>query len=109
MAKKEIVRTISDQTGLTQQEVKRVVQLTLENIIETLISDGRVELRNFGVFEIKYRRPRKARNPQTGMQVDVPERLVVAFKPGKEMEARVRDLEGEQGVASFAPQGESDD
>jgi integration host factor subunit beta len=59
-------------------------------IIDALASDGRIELRNFGVFEVKRRAPRKARNPKTGDRVSVPEKLVVTFKPGKEMEQRVK-------------------
>ena len=54
---------------------------------------GRMELRNFGVFEVKRRAARKARNPRTGAKVFVPEKFVVTFKPGKEMEKRIRDLE----------------
>lgn len=52
--------------------------------------EGRIELRNFGVFQVKDRKPRKARNPKTGEAVDVPGRLAVSFKAGKEMEERVR-------------------
>ncbi|MBX9579468.1 MAG: HU family DNA-binding protein, partial [Gemmataceae bacterium] len=51
---------------------------------------GRIELRNFGVFEVKQRKPRKARNPRTGARVDVEAKNVVTFQPGKEMEERVR-------------------
>lgn len=93
MTKKEIVKTISDKTGLTQLQIKEIVQLTFDGIIETLLDEGRVELRNFGVFQVKSRKARKARNPRTGLQVDVPEKFVVTFKPGKEMEARVQELE----------------
>lgn len=93
MTKKEIVKTISDKTGLTQIQIKDIVQLTFEGIIETLLDEGRVELRNFGVFQVKSRKARRARNPRTGRQVDVPEKLVVTFKPGKEMEARVQEME----------------
>ena len=93
MTKKEIVKSISDKTGLTQLQIKQIVQLTFDGIIETLLEEGRVELRNFGVFQVKSRRARKARNPRTGRQVDVPEKFVVTFKPGKEMEARVQELE----------------
>ncbi|MEM7475512.1 MAG: HU family DNA-binding protein [Planctomycetota bacterium] len=91
MTKKEIVKTISDKTGLTQSKIKEIVQLTFDGIVETLLEEGRVELRNFGVFQVKCRKARKARNPRTGRQVDVPEKVVVTFKPGKEMEARVQD------------------
>lgn len=93
MTKKEIVKTISDKTGLTQLQIKEIVQLTFDGIIETLLEEGRVELRNFGVFQVKSRKARRARNPRTGRQVDVPEKFVVTFKPGKEMEARVQVLE----------------
>ncbi|MEZ6080702.1 MAG: HU family DNA-binding protein [Pirellulaceae bacterium] len=93
VTKKEIVKSISDKTGLTQLQIKEIVQLTFDGIVETLLEEGRVELRNFGVFQVKSRKARKARNPRTGRQVDVPEKFVVTFKPGKEMEARVQDLE----------------
>lgn len=91
MTKKDIVRVISEELGLTQQETKEVVQRTFDSIIETLVREGRIELRNFGVFEVKSRAARRARNPKTGQKVDVPEKFVVSFKPGKVMEQRVRD------------------
>lgn len=93
MTKKEIVKSISDKTGLTQLQIKEIVQLTFDGIVQTLLEERRVELRNFGVFQVKSRKARKARNPRTGRQVDVPEKFVVTFKPGKEMEARVQELE----------------
>lgn len=98
MTKKEIVRAISDKTGLTQLQIKEIVQLTFEGIVETLLEEGRVELRNFGVFQVKTRKARQARNPRTGRQVSVPAKSVVVFKPGKGMEARVK-LADEQGLA----------
>ena len=93
MTKKEIVRTISEEIGLTQLKTKEIVQKTFDAIVETLVEEGRIELRNFGVFEVKRRAPRKARNPRTGDKVYVPEKFVVTFKPGKEMEERVREME----------------
>ena len=92
MTKKEIVKSISEELGLTQLKTKEIVQRTFDAIIDTLASDGRIELRNFGVFEVKKRAARMARNPRTGDQVEVPEKYVVTFKPGKEMEARVAQL-----------------
>jgi nucleoid DNA-binding protein len=91
--KKEIVKTISDEIGLTQLKTKEIVQKTFDAIVETLVDERRIELRNFGVFEVKKRAARKARNPRTGDRVDVPEKFVVTFKPGKEMEEKVRQLE----------------
>jgi len=93
VTKKEIVRTISEEIGLTQLKTKEIVQKTFDAIVNALVEDKRIELRNFGVFEVKRRAPRKARNPRTGEGVSVPEKFVVTFKPGKEMEERVRELE----------------
>lgn len=93
MTKKEIVRTIADEIGLTQLRTKEIVQKTFNVIVETLVAEGRIELRNFGVFEVKRRAARKARNPRTNEKVNVPEKFVVTFKPGKEMEDKVKELE----------------
>jgi integration host factor subunit beta len=90
VTKKEIVRRISDRAELTQLKTKEIVQWTFDAIIDTLITDGRIELRNFGVFEVRRRKARRARNPRTNDRVDVPEKNVVTFQPGKEMEERVR-------------------
>ena len=100
MTKKEIVKTISEEIGLTQLKTKEIVQKTFDAIVETLVEEGRIELRNFGVFEVKKRAARKARNPRTGDKVFVPEKYVVTFKPGKEMEERVRQLEMRERAAA---------
>ena len=92
MTKKEIVKQISDDLGLTQLKVKDIVQMTFDAIVETLLREKRIELRNFGVFEVKCRKARKARNPRTGEPVEVEPKNVVAFKPGKEMEDKVRKM-----------------
>lgn len=102
MTKKEIVKTISEEIGLTQLKTKEIVQKTFDAIVETLVEEGRIELRNFGVFEVKKRAARKARNPRTGDKVFVPEKYVVTFKPGKEMEERVRRLEEQANAAARA-------
>jgi len=94
VTKKEIVKTISDETGLNQQQIKTVVQKTFDAIVATLVEEGRIELRNFGVFQVRPRAARKARNPRTGRQVEVPEKFVVTFKPGKIMEQKVNSIEG---------------
>ena len=94
MTKKEIVKTISDETGLNQQQIKAIVQKTFNAIVTTLVDEGRIELRNFGVFQVRTRAARKARNPRTGRQVEVPEKFVVTFKPGKIMEEKVNSIEG---------------
>ncbi len=99
MTKKDIVRTIAEQLDLPQLRTRELVQLTFDALIEALVREKRVELRNFGIFQIKRREARMGRNPRTGERVPVRAKHVVTFKPGKEMEARVRqiiwdDLEG---------------
>jgi nucleoid DNA-binding protein len=92
VTKKDIVRQISEKIGETQLKTKEIVQRTFDAIVDTLLETGRIELRKFGVFEVKQRKARKARNPRTGVPVEVPPKNVVTFKPGKIMEERVRAL-----------------
>ena len=87
--KKDIVRRIAAKYNLPQLQTRDVVQGLLDTIVEVLLDEERLELRDFGVFEIKERAQRKARNPKTGETVIVPRRRVVAFKPGKALEDKV--------------------
>ena len=89
MTKKNIVQSIAEELDLPQLETKEIVQKTLDAIIDVLVAEGRVELRNFGVFEVRKRKPRLARNPRTGEKVMVGERFAVKFKPGRAVEERV--------------------
>lgn len=107
MTKKEIVKAISDEIGLTQLKTKEIVQKTFDAIVETLVRERRIELRNFGVFEVKKRAARKARNPRTGERVDVAAKFVVTFKPGKEMEECVRRLAEEEARKDAAKAAEA--
>ena len=92
MTKKEIAKTIAEKVGITQIQAQEIVQCVFDGITDTLVKEGRIELRNFGVFEVKKRKPRKARNPKTGEKVRVPARMVVTFRAGRVMEERVRKL-----------------
>jgi integration host factor subunit beta len=91
VTKKDIANAISQKMGLTQTQVKEIMQRLFDGIVATLEKDTRIELRNFGVFEVKMRKPRTARNPRTGEKVMVPAKRVVTFKPGLEMQERVRN------------------
>ena len=86
MTKKEIARSIAEKLNLTHLQTKDIVQNVLDSLAETLVTEGRVELRNFGVFEVRKRKARKARNPRTGEAVRVKEKNVVIFKSGKALE-----------------------
>ena len=93
MTKQDIVRTISERLDLPKAKAQEALQTTFDALITALVKEGRVELRNFGVFQIKRRAGRVGRNPRTGDVVNVPPRCFVSFKPGKEMDARVRELD----------------
>jgi nucleoid DNA-binding protein len=93
MTKRDLVIRISNETGLVQQQVLDVIQKTLDYIAEALSKGETVELRNFGVFEVKVRKARVGRNPNApATDVPIPARSVVKFKPGKEMREEVIKL-----------------
>jgi len=89
LTKKEIVEKIAEQTGVKQIDVKSVVQKTFDAIVEALSKGQKVELRNFGIFKVKSRKPRTGRNPRTGAAVPVPAKKAVAFKAGMIMKKKV--------------------
>ncbi|MBN3039677.1 MAG: integration host factor subunit beta [Candidatus Omnitrophica bacterium] len=90
MRKRDIVLKISQETGIKQIVVKEVVQRTFDAILSALQDGKRIELRNFGVFQVKKRKRRIGRNPKTGQVVPVPERQTVVFKPGLEMKQNIK-------------------
>jgi nucleoid DNA-binding protein len=93
MTKRDIVVRISTETEMVQQQVLDVVQKTLDYIAEAVSQGRKVELRNFGVFEVKVRKARIGRNPNSpANDVRIPPRAVVKFKPGKEMREAVLRL-----------------
>src|SRR6266511_5130307 len=105
LTKRDLVIRISNETGLIQQQVLDVLQKTLDYIAEALAKGDKVELRNFGVFEVKVRKARIGRNPNAPeTDVPIPERAVVKFKPGKLMRADVLRLTSEQVAAAAAAQ-----
>jgi nucleoid DNA-binding protein len=93
LTKRDLVMRISEETGLKQAQVVEVVQKTLNYITEALAKGDKVELRNFGVFDVKIRKARVGRNPKKpGTDVPIPARAMVKFKAGKEMGAEVLKL-----------------
>src|SRR5690242_7438171 len=93
LTKRDLVMRISEETNIPQQQVLEVLQRTLDYISEAVAKGENVELRNFGVFEVKVRKARIGRNPNApAVDVPIPERSVVKFKPGKEMRAEVLKL-----------------
>lgn len=94
MTKRDLVIKVARQTNLKQNDVMDVVQLTLDTITEELAAGRSIEFRNFGVFEVMCRKSRVGRNPNAPKNtVTIPERVVVKFKPGKEMKHLVLQLD----------------
>ena len=89
MTKKDIVLKVAAEVGLKQLDVKRVVQRSLETVVDALAKGETVELRNFGVLKIKSRKGRIGRNPKTGQTVAVPPKKAAVFKPGLIMKQKV--------------------
>ncbi|RPG22333.1 MAG: HU family DNA-binding protein [Phycisphaera sp. TMED9] len=95
--KKEIVDRIAAETNQSRSEVKRTIQAFLDEVIEELGRGHRLEFRDFGVFEIRERAARRAQNPKTMEQVEIPARKTVKFKTGRLMKSRVGGPEVEDG------------
>jgi nucleoid DNA-binding protein len=93
LTKRDLVVRISNETGIVQNEVFEVVQKTLDYITESLADGNDVELRNFGVFEVRLTKPRVGRNPnEPGSRYEIPERATVKFKMGKVMRQKVSHM-----------------
>ena len=93
LTKRDLVVRISNETGLVQQQVLDVVQKTLDYIADALAKGDKVELRNFGVFEVKVRKARVGRNPNAPeTDVPIPQRAVVKFKSGKILKQKIKQL-----------------
>jgi len=103
LTKKEIAKQIAARHGIDQVIAKRAVQDVLDSIVDALLKTRRMELRNFGVFEVKRRAPRVARNPRTNEQVTVPAKTVVIFQPGKRLADLVGGLDGTTTIESTRP------
>ena len=83
MTKKEIVRRVSAEFSIDQTLTRKIIQRYMDLLIEVLTQEHRIELRNFGVFEVRQRAARKARNPKTNQEVLVPPKRVITFQAGK--------------------------
>lgn len=110
ITKKELIDRIADGTGYRRVQVKKIVQQFLDEIIGELGRGNRLEFRDFGVFETKLRKARRAQNPKTLQPVEVPEKRTVKFKVGRLMKEKLGDLTGvaiedEAGDVAEMPEG----
>ncbi len=89
MTKAHLVARVAAQIQLPKQQTEAIVNVFLTSIIDALSKGDKVELRGFGSFRVRQRRPRVGRNPKTGERVSVPTTRVPCLKPGKDLRARV--------------------
>ncbi len=94
ITKKELIDRIADVTQERRVQVKRIVQQFLDEVIGELGRGNRLEFRDFGVFETKLRKARRAQNPKTLQPVEVPEKRTVKFKVGRLMKQKLSELTG---------------
>ncbi len=92
VTKRELCEKIARETGYSQVVAKEIVQQFLDAIIAELANGNRMEFRNFGVFDTRLQKPRKARNPRTDEVVQVPAKAVVSFKVGKRMQEEAQSV-----------------
>lgn len=93
MTKADLVDEIADRTGLTKKDVAETVDQFLEAVSRALVNGNHIEIRGFGTFRVRDRKPRMARNPRTGASVPVPARRVPVFKVSKELKEKVANTQ----------------
>ena len=99
MVKSELVRMLSEKLpGLQQRGVELAVNCMLNQMAEALVRGERIEIRDFGSFDLRHRSPRVARNPRTGEAVNLPSKVTIHFKPGKKMRDRVDAARDQCGI-----------
>lgn len=92
LTKSELIEELAlRQTHLAHKDVELAVKTILDTMTNGLAEDDRIEIRGFGSFTLRYRKPRMGRNPKTGESVELGSRHVPHFKPGKELRERVND------------------
>ncbi len=106
ITKQDLVYRISERIGQKKVVTKQIIQSFIDEIVHELERGNRLEFREFGVFELKERAARKARNPQTGDSVYVPAKKVVHFKPGRKMKEVVGESAGDDGSSNSSPDGD---
>lgn len=91
ITKRELAREIAVKNGLRQDQVRQVIQAFLDSVIAEMAKGNRLEFRDFGIFDVHTKKARLARNPKSGMTIQIPEKRVPHFKPGRLMKEQVRN------------------
>lgn len=93
MRKIEIARQLAEKLDISYADGMRMVQGTIDAIVDTVLRDGRIELRGFGVFRLVKRKSKKARNPKKNIEVIIPERHTIIFKPGRQLKKKLAEYD----------------
>jgi integration host factor subunit beta len=99
MTKADLIDEVSRLAELTRKDSEVIVETIFDSVVRSLRAGDKIEIRGFGSFRTRQRRPRTGRNPKTGEKVDVPAKKIPFFKPSKEL----KDLVNENGLAAAAP------
>ena len=91
MTKADLVEEVVRVSKVSKKHAEIIVNTVFSSIIDALQNDDKIELRGFGSFRVRRRRSRQGRNPKTGDQVEVPEKRIPYFKPGKELKDLIND------------------
>src|SRR6266436_3004490 len=103
MTKRDLMLRITEESSLELQQVTELVQLTLDHMARAVAQGRKLEIRNFGIFEVRLRKARMGRNPNSpAVEVSIPERAVVKFKPGKDLREAVLKLTRKEIAAARA-------
>jgi integration host factor subunit beta len=97
MTKRELIEKLAQKVkGLSLKDAELVVETVFSSMSDALAGGDRIEIRGFGSFQLRVRKPRQGRNPKTGDQVSVPEKKVPFFKVGKELRGRVNEKDNDK-------------
>jgi integration host factor subunit beta len=110
MTKADLVDEVVRVSSVSKKHAEIIVNTVFSSIIEALERDDKIELRGFGSFRVRRRRSRQGRNPKTGDRVEVPEKRIPYFKPGKELKDLINhDAPGSSGAGGPAATGPAGD
>ena len=96
MTKADLIDGVSQAVGMTRRDSEIIVETIFDSISKALRASEKIEIRGFGSFRTRQRKPRIGRNPKTGARVEVPSKTVAYFKPGKELKERINATKPEQ-------------
>lgn len=103
MTKADLVEEVVRVSSVSKKHAEIIVNTVFSSIIEALQRDDKIELRGFGSFRVRRRRSRQGRNPKTGARVEVPEKRIPYFKPGKELKELINGPGDEADDAGSGP------